>query len=584
MLTELRIRNVAVIEQVTLVLAPGLNVLTGETGAGKSLVVGALELLLGDRAAADRVRAGSDRGTVEGVFEVGAHRDALLAFLDEHGLEAPDGVLVLRREVAASGRSRAWVNGTPVTAALLAEVGARLVTVHGQHEARQLVDGGAQRELLDAYAQAEPLRARVAAAVAHRRACTTRLEALRAEAADAGRRLEEWQALVRAVDELRLRPGEDDQLEADIRRLAHAEELQGAAQQAVAALAGDDRGALARLTAVRRALTTVARIDPEAARWEPMLDGARVALEELVRELEGYAEAVEADPSRLRALEARREALGTLLRRHGPTLADVLDAAQRAREALARVGGDASGAAEAERALEDAEGELRQAAAALSARRREGARRMEEALSGLLGELGMGQARVAVRLAPLPLVGENGAESVSFTARLNPGSDERPLARIGSGGELARVMLAVSTVLAERQEVPTLVFDEVDAGVGGTVAWQVGALMRRVAAHHQVLAISHLAQIAARAHHHVVVSKGAVGAVTTADLAVVTGDARVQEVARMLGGDADREVSRAHARELLTRGEQEGPATPRDRPGGDEDGAPARRQRRGNPV
>jgi DNA repair protein RecN (Recombination protein N) len=151
-LTELRIRNVAVIEQVTLVLAPGLNVLTGETGAGKSLVVGALELLLGDRAAADRVRAGSDRGTVEGVFEVGAHRDALLAFLDEHGLEAPDGVLVLRREVAASGRSRAWVNGTPVTAALLAEVGARLVTVHGQHEARQLVDGGAQRELLDAYA------------------------------------------------------------------------------------------------------------------------------------------------------------------------------------------------------------------------------------------------------------------------------------------------------------------------------------------------------------------------------------------------------------------------------------------------
>lgn len=583
MLTELRIRNVAVIDQVTLVLAPGLNVLTGETGAGKSLVVGALELLLGERAAADRVRAGCDKGSVEGVFELGGRREALAAFLDERGLEAPDGLLVLRREVAATGRSRAWVNGTPVTAALLADVGEQLVTVHGQHEARQLADAGAQRDLLDAFAGAEPLRARMAAAVERQRRCAATVDALRAEATEAGRRREEWQALVRAVEELRLRPGDDEQLDADIRRLAHAEELQGAAQQAVAALSAEDRGALARLATVRRALAQVARIDPDAARWEPVLEGARVTLDELARDFAGYAEAVEADPPRLRALEARREALSALLRRHGPALADVLDAAAAARAGLARLDGEGAGVAEAEEALREAEDEMRREAVALSATRAEAARRLESAVTTLLGELGMAQARLGVRLTPLPAIGETGAETVAFVAQLNAGADERPLARIASGGELARVMLAVSTVLAERQQVPVLVFDEVDAGVGGAVAWQVGALLRRVAAHHQVLAISHLAQVAARAHHHVVVSKGAVGAVTTADLAVVDGEARVQEVARMLGGDAEREVSRAHARELLARGEE--PSSSETAPGATADaGTAPRRQRRGNPV
>jgi DNA repair protein RecN (Recombination protein N) len=557
-LTELRIRNVAVIDQVALALAPGLNVLTGETGAGKSLIVGALELLLGDRAASDRVRAGSDKGTVEGVFELGTCGEALAAVLDARGLEAVDGVLVLRRELSASGRSRAWVNGTPVTAAVLAEVGGHLVAVHGQHEARELVDPAAQRALLDAFAESEAVRARVARAVVRRRACVARLAALQAEAEAAGARVTEWRALVREVDELRLRPGDDERLDADIRRLAHAEELQGAVQQAVAALAADERGALARLGVVRRLLAQVARIDDEAGRWEPVLEGARLALDELARELEGYAEGVEADPSRLRALEARRETLMALLRRHGPSLEELLAAAEDARAALARTGREGTALADAARAVDEAEGEVREAAAALTARRTAAAGRLGDAASALLGDLGMSGARLAVRLMPLPEVGEEGAESVVLVANLNQGAEERPLARIASGGELSRVMLALSTVLAHRQQVPTLVFDEVDAGIGGAVAWQVGALLRRVAGHHQVLSISHLAQIAARAHHHVVVRKGAVGAVTTADTVAVEGEARVQEVARMLGGDADREVSRAHARELLARGEADG--------------------------
>jgi DNA repair protein RecN (Recombination protein N) len=288
------------------------------------------------------------------------------------------------------------------------------------------------------------------------------------------------------------------------------------------------------------------------------LEGARLALDELARELESYAEGVEADPSRLRALEARRETLLALLRRHGPSLEELLAAADEARAALARSGREGSALAEAARAVGEAEDEVREAAAALTARRTEAAGRLGDAASALLGDLGMAGARLAVRLTPLPEVGEEGAESVVLVARLNQGAEERPLARIASGGELSRVMLALSTVLAHRQQVPTLVFDEVDAGIGGAVAWQVGALLRRVAGHHQVLSISHLAQIAARAHHHVVVRKGAVGAVTTADTVAVEGEARVQEVARMLGGDAEREVSRAHARELLARGETDG--------------------------
>jgi DNA repair protein RecN (Recombination protein N) len=297
--------------------------------------------------------------------------------------------------------------------------------------------------------------------------------------------------------------------------------------------------------------------------------------------LEQYAEAVEADPSRLRTLERRRDQLLGLMRKYGPTMADVLATGASARAELELVDGGTLDLAAIAGARAAAEGALAEAAAELTRLRQSGAAEFSRAVSALLPELGMREGRVAVELIPLDQVGAAGAESVSFVAALNAGSDVRPLSRIASGGELSRVMLALSTVLAQLQQVPTLVFDEVDAGVGGAVAWQVGALMRRVASHHQVLAISHLAQIAARAHHHIVVHKSAVGTVTTSDTTVVTDDARVVEVARMLGGDADREVSRAHARELITRGGEmvNGVST-------GESGTGGRRpvQRRGKPV
>ncbi len=583
MLVELRIRNVAVIDTVVLPLAPGLNVLTGETGAGKSLIIGALGMLLGERAAADRVRQGADRATVEGVFDIAAQHN-LREQLDTLGIECEDDLLVLKREVAAQGRSRAWINGSPVTAAVLAQIGAHLVTVHGQHDARQLLDAEHQRDLLDAYVQADDVRRRVADAHGALELLRRRERELEARRQEAARRADYLRYVVREVDEVNPVVGEDDTLEAEIRRLSHAEELQSLAAQAAQAIAGDERAALSRLAGVRRALSSLARIDADTSALQSGFDAAVYSLEELARELETYAEGVEADPERLRVLERRRDALLGLMRKYGPSLPEVLTTAADARAELELVDSGELDLAAIADARAAAEGALVEVAAELTRLRQGGARHFAQAVSTLLPELGMPDGRVEVVFERAADIGPRGAESVQFVAALNAGVELRPLGRIASGGELARVLLAMSTVLARLQAVPTLVFDEVDAGVGGAVAWQVGALMRRVASHHQVLAISHLAQIAARAHHHVVVHKSAVGTVTTADTTIVTGDARITEVARMLGGDADREVSRAHARELIERGEDvEVPAAAtRDNAAADRSRKGA--QRRGKPV
>ena len=582
MLVELRIRNVAVIDAVTLPLAGGLNVLTGETGAGKSLIIGALGMLLGERTAADRVRSGTEKASVEGVFDIRT-QSALRRLLDERGIEADDDLLVLKREVSSAGRSRAWINGSTVTAAVLAEIGARLVSVHGQHDSRQLVDAEHQRDVLDAYVQATSVRQQVADAHARVLALRARERELEQRRQDAARRADYLRFVVREIEDVNPVLGEDEALDGDIRRLSHAEELQGLAAQAAAAISGDDRAALTQLASVRRALASLTRIDPDLERLQAGFDAAVYALDELASELEQYADTVEADPQRLRTLERRRDLLLGVLRKYGPTIEEVIATGATSRAELDLVDSGTLDLAAIGEARAAAEGALAEAAAELTRLRQTGALKFGRSVSQLLPELGMREGCVEVQLVPLDHVGASGAEAVSFVAALNAGSERRPLSRIASGGELSRVMLALSTVLAQLQQVPTLVFDEVDAGVGGAVAWQVGALMRRVASHHQVLAISHLAQIGARAHHHIVVHKSAVGTVTTSDTTVVMDEARVVEIARMLGGDADREVSRAHARELLQRGGEDVAATAPD--AADEGAAPRRSgQRRGKPV
>lgn len=566
MLIELRIRNFAIIESLTLPLAPGFNVLSGETGAGKSIIVGALGLLLGERASTDLVRTGTDRATVEGVFEVEPDH-ALIALLDERGVEVDDGLIVLKREIVASGRARAWVNGTTVTAGVLAEVGRQLVSLHGQHEAQTLLDAESQRRILDAFGGSDA--AACAVRDAHARLAEVRrgIVELTRRRDQAARRADYLRHVAREIEEAHLVDGEDTRLEEEARRLEHAEELRTTAASAVQLLQDTDDGVLARLGQLQRALLAIQRIDPSLQRLQELFDSGFYAVEELGREVEEYEAAIDLDPDRLTQVQQRRELLYSLTKKYGPTLGEVMDTGRQARAEL-----DLVDSADLDlRQLEGQESLARErldaAAATLSELRESAARRLAAAVDELLPELGMPDGHLTVALPRAAEVGPNGAEDVEFRVALNAGHEARLLGRVASGGELSRVMLALKTILARLDAVPTLVFDEVDAGIGGRVGLQVGDTMRRVAAHHQLFAISHLPQLAARAHHHILVAKGARGGVTTADIRVLEGDERVTELARMLGGDADSEVSRAHARELLATA-AEGPQHTRRRRSG----------------
>ncbi|MES3032891.1 MAG: DNA repair protein RecN [Gemmatimonadota bacterium] len=561
MLLELRIRDLAIIRQVTLPLAPAFNVLSGETGAGKSIIVGALTVLLGERAHADMVRTGASRATVEGVFDVSAHRDVLEA-LDERGLEIEDGTLVLKREIS-SGRARAWINGTPVTATVLGAIGRLLVTVHGQHEAHTLLDAASQRRWLDGAADALELMQSVAASHAAVNAARTAISDWRARQREASQRADFLRHVLDEIEKAQLLPGEDEKLQEELQRLEHADELRALAAQVAQRLEGDDddgAAVIAQLAAVQRLLVQLARIDGGAVRLSQLADEAAYALTELARDASTYAGSVELDPERLAEAQRRRDVIFRLLKKYGPTTADVLAQADSAREELRLVDDADAGLRQLQATLRTAEESYTVNAAALTAARTRTADQLAQTVSLQLPALGLPDGRFFVSLLARDEPGPAGNEDVEFRVALNAGHDARPLARVASGGELSRVMLALASTQAAQGRVPTLVFDEIDAGIGGRVGQQVGAALRALASRHQVFAITHLAQLASRAHHHIVVEKGTADGVTSTDVRVVSGEARAQEVARMLGGDPTSAVSIAHAEELL-RG-----CAPADRP------------------
>jgi DNA repair protein RecN (Recombination protein N) len=550
-LTELRIRNFAIIESVTLPLAPGFNVLTGETGAGKSIIVGALGLLVGDRAATDLVRTGAERATVEGVFDVGDSAE-LAAALDARGVEADGGTLVLKREVAAAGaRARAWINGSPVTTGVLADIGRLLVNVHGQHEAQALLDEASQRAILDLFGECGGEAARVGAA--HRELMEARaaVKALRSRRDEAQQRADYLQHVAKEIGEAKLVEGEDTKLDDESRRLTHGEELRALAGELNDALDGGDEAVVRRVGHLQRPLSALQKIDPSTERLQALYDAAYYALEELSRETDAYGASVENDPARLEVVERRRDLIFRLIKKYGGSIAAAIETGRTARAELDLLDTAALDLRGLDARVAAAENAVDAAAAKLSAKRRTAGAKLAKAVEALLPQLGMPDGRFAVTLVSREEIAATGAEDVEYRVALNVGHDARALSRVASGGELARVMLALKTILARIDRVPTLIFDEVDAGIGGKVGLMVGDSMRRVAGHHQVFAITHLPQIAARAHHHIVVSKAAKGGVTTADISLVEGEARVREVARMLGGDPESKVSRDHATELL---------------------------------
>jgi DNA repair protein RecN (Recombination protein N) len=549
-LTELRIRNFAIIESLTLPLSGGFNVLSGETGAGKSIIVGALGFLLGERGSSDLIRTGADKATVEGMFDIG-DSEAISAMIDERGIETEDGTIVLKREISTAGRGRAWANGSPVTASVLGEIGRALVNLHGQHEAQTLLDADSQRVILDTFGAASAQAETVRDAYTELSRIKRDIAQLTSRRSDAERRADYLRHVTREIEDAKLTAGEDSRLEDEARVLENADELRTLAANISQLLADDEESIIERLGQVDRALGTVQRVDPSASSLQELYDTGFYALDELSRAVAEYARKIDLDPDRLEVVRRRREVIFGLVKKYGPTLDDVIETGRRSRAELDLVDSGSFDLAQLETQQRAANEKLNAAATRLTSLRSAASRKLAKAVDGVLPDLGMNGGRFTVTLTPKPAPDENGGEDVEFKVALNVGHDARPLARVASGGELSRVMLALKTILARADSVPTLVFDEVDAGIGGKVGLQVGDTLRRVAEHHQVFAISHLPQIAARAHNHIVVAKAAKGGVTTADVAVLEGPTRIVEIARMLGGDPDSKVSREHAKELL---------------------------------
>ncbi len=550
MIVELRVRDLATIADVTLEFGDGLNVLSGETGAGKSMMVDALALLLGERADSQLVRPGTARTVVEGAFEVASAR--VRGQVEELGLDFDEHRLVVRREVQSGGRSRAWINGSPTTASVLAQVGALLVDLHGQHETQSLLRPEAQRDILDAYAHASAERAAVAEAHAALRRLVDSEAELAARRDEVRRRADYLRHVVQEIDGARLRPGEDESLELESRRLSHAVQLGESAARLAAALDGGEGDALSALAQADRALGGLEKVDPAVAPWREMLDAAYANLTELSRAAADYAGQVQEDPSRLAEVEQRRDLLFRLGQKYGASLAAILATRESAAGELDLLDtADLDLRAIAARRVA-ASAALATAAASLTDKRKEAAGRLARGVNRLLASLGLAGGKLSVALDPLAEPGLHGQEDVTFLVALNAGLEPRALARSASGGELSRLMLALKVVLAGHDAIPTLIFDEVDQGIGGEIGSQVADALAEVANKHQVLVITHLPQIAARADRHLLVSKETRGGMATSSVEVIHGEDRVAELARMLG-DPDGAESRKHAQAMLGR-------------------------------
>ncbi|HYN93129.1 MAG TPA: DNA repair protein RecN [Pilimelia sp.] len=576
MLEELRITGLGVIDDTTLALTRGMNVITGETGAGKTMVVTGLGLLFGGRADAGRVRADPGRAVVEGRLRLaGSPAAAVQARIADAGGEPDDdGTVLLSRTVTAEGRSRAYVGGRSAPVALLGEVGEQVVAVHGQSDQLRLLRPAEQRAALDRFAgpEQEKLLDGYREAYTGWRRVTDDLADRRRNARE---RHQEADLLRLGLDEITRvdpQPGEDEGLRAEAQRLEHAEGLRTAAQAAYVALAGgaeaadDAPDAAALLGAARRTLEAQSGVDGQLGEYAGRLAEAAVLIADTAAELAGYLDGLDADPARLQALYERRATLRGLTRKYADDVDGVIAWADRARARLRELDTSDGQLDELEQTRQRLAVETAELAARLTAARREAATRFAAQVTTELAGLAMPHARIDVAVVPravgrgeptLPVdgaevgVGPDGADEVEMRLLAHPGAPALPLQKGASGGELSRVMLAVEVVFAGAGGPPTLVFDEVDAGVGGQAAVEIGRRLARLARSHQVLVVTHLPQVAAFADRHLVVAKDTGGAVTTSGVRVVEDTERARELARMLAGLPDSDLGIAHAEELL---------------------------------
>jgi DNA repair protein RecN (Recombination protein N) len=556
MLKLLRIKNIALVAELELELGPGLTLLTGETGAGKSILIDALGLLVGMRASADLIRSGEDTAVVEGILEhAGAER-----LLAPHGLPVDGRELVVRREIQSSGKGRATLNGALVPVALLRTLGAELAALHGQHEPQGLLDPETHLDVLHRHAGLTRDAEEVARLFRRVHEAQAALDALRQDAREAERRRETLAFQAAEIEKAALRGGEEDELALERVRQANAGRLASLSEEAYALLYDSEDAVVARLGQVYRRLEDLASLEP---RFRPHLearDSLKAQLEDLALTLRDYRDDLSVTPGRLDEIESRLALIERLKRKYGASLEEVLAFGERCRAELAdlaspeererRLAAERAAAAEA----------FRQRAASLSRARRAAARELAVRVQAELAQLAMEKTRFEVGFDPAGAPSgtadesswsERGLETGQFLLAPNPGEELRPLARIASGGELSRILLALKSVASLDEPGKTLVFDEVDAGIGGRVAEVVGRKLKAIAARHQVLCVTHLPQIASLADRHYAVRKRVTKGRTLTEVVSLEGEARVDEVARMLGGETITDAARRHAREMV---------------------------------
>jgi DNA repair protein RecN (Recombination protein N) len=569
-LAELRLENYAVIDNVVIEFAAGLNLLTGETGAGKSILIDALGLLLGEKASSDVIRTGAERAVVAAVFESdGAAARSIEAILETNGLDAENGSLILRREIASGGKGRVFINNQPATVAVLKQIAPQLAVIHAQNESIVNFDAAARQDLLDAYAGVELKD--VSSAFAHWKQIRGRIAELEQDEQDRMRLLDLWNFQSREIEEARLRAGdssregaqEDEQLEAEKRVLANAEKIYGAAISAFDLLYEGNASTSSSLRAAQKHLEELARYEPKFQEALAALESARISVEDVGATLRDYAGGIQASPERLAEIEERLALLDRLKRKYGPTLDQVIAFGEDILRKISEMENKDQVLLELRAMLAVAAEEYRKAARAVSRKRVEAGRKLEKLVETEINDLAM---RASFRIA----VEENedeahwtssGINEVVYLITTNVGETMRPLEEIASGGELSRVMLALKasveagtnpagkkkSAAAQR----TLVFDEIDTGIGGRAAEAVGKKLKALSKGNQVLCVTHLPQIATFADHHYLIEKREVGGRAKTTVRQITGDERTEEVARMLSGAKLTETSRKHAEQMI---------------------------------
>lgn len=555
MLATLRIRNLALVPDITLELHPGLNVLTGETGAGKSVILGAIQLMIGQRADRTAIRSGSDMCLIEAVFNASRCQSAVDSILGAAGLDPCEaGALVIRRSIGTNGVNRQFVNGSPTTLATLCALGECLVDLHGPHEHQSLLQPARQLDILDAFGNLLPQRRTLSDLVQQRDRLQSDLQSLLNDDATTGRQRDLLSHQVQEIEAARLQVGEETSLADEHSRASNAARILEITRSIVAGLGEEDDSVSSRLAIIGRSIHEIIRLDPRASNIAETHHAATATIRDLHQSIESHARAIEVDPERLATLSERLNLVQSLRRKYGNTIEDILNFARQARENLSTLAGRQDQIARIQEEIAGLESRILDNCDQLRRQRTALGPRLAQAVIRELASLGFQRADLAVALQPSPghdtpaTASSSGMDQCEFLFAPNPGEPARPLRSIASSGELARVMLALKTVLAREDSVPVLLFDEVDANVGGETAHAVGRSLKRIARDHQVLCISHLAPVAAHADAHYVVTKEVHEGRTESRIQSMDEAGRISELGRMLGGGA---AAAHHARHLL---------------------------------